>query len=167
MHIPPYYKKESWQRFFVGTFIGAIIAYGVFLFMYGTLYEKQQEENFDLKSQVTELKNQNEALTQDKKDLNERTQEPSTIEKIDIKIENAKDLKMDSMLIHQLEEMIKQEISHLVGKEIEIISNSDQLLISTIENKGFTVDDFTYYFDVSFLAITQTVRLTVKAKLSE
>lgn len=61
MHIPPYYKKESWQRFFIGAFFGAVIAYVIIMYMYGSMYEKLYEENVNFASQVNDLKKQNEA----------------------------------------------------------------------------------------------------------
>ncbi|MFD1038112.1 sporulation membrane protein YtrI [Virgibacillus byunsanensis] len=166
MHIPPYHKKPSWQRFLIGIVIGGIIAYCIVIFMYGAMYERLLEQNLDLQSQVTELKNQNEALLEDKEDLDEKAKEPLVINTVEVKITNEEQLRLDRLIIHQLEEMVKQEISHVIGQDINVIDKSDQLLISTIENKGFTVDDFTYYFDVSKLTISQTVKLTVEAKVS-
>lgn len=84
MHIPPYHKKATWQRFFIGTVIGAILSYGVYLYIYGSLYEQLLEENLELEAEVTELERQNEALTQDKEDLDEQTQQPITVETIEI-----------------------------------------------------------------------------------
>lgn len=58
MHIPPYHKKKSWQRFFVGTFFGGVIAYCILLYMYGSMYENLLKQNLELHSQVSTLKNQ-------------------------------------------------------------------------------------------------------------
>ena len=41
MRIPPYYRNPLWQRFFAGVIIGAIISWGLFLYMFGDLQEKQ------------------------------------------------------------------------------------------------------------------------------
>src|SRR5690625_1401761 len=166
MHIPPYYKKKSWQRFLVGAFIGAVIAYFITIFMYGSMYERLVERNLDLQSQITELEKQNEVLLQDKKDLNEKSKAEITVDGIEIKIKNEKQLRLDRLITHQLEEMIKQEIDHIIGQDISVVAESDQLILSTIENKAFTVDEFTYYFEVSKLTISETVKITAEAKVS-
>lgn len=167
MHIPPYYKKESWQRFFIGAFAGAIIAYVIFIYMYGSMYEKIYEQNIDLQSQVNELKKQNDALLEDNEDLDEKSQEPVAVNSIEIEIINDKELHLDRLIVLQLEEMIKDEISHVIGQELSTVAKSVKLLSSTIENKKFPVEDFSYYFEIKELIISQTINITVEAKLSD
>lgn len=166
MHIPPYHKKATWQRFFIGAVIGAIISYGIYLYIYGSLYEQLLEENLEIEAELTELENQNEALTQDKEDLDEKTQQPITVETIEINITNESELRLDRLIVHQLEELIKEEINHLIGQNVAIIDESSQLLRSSVENKGFSVDDFTYYFDITQLTISRNMILTVEANFS-
>ncbi|WP_449355630.1 sporulation membrane protein YtrI [Virgibacillus natechei] len=167
MHIPPYHKKATWQRFFVGAVIGAILAYGIYLYIYGSLYEQLLEENLELEAEVTELEKQNEALTQDKEDLDAQREQPITVETIEINITNDEELRLDRLIVHQLEELINEEINHLIGENVTIIDESSQLLRSSVENKGFTVDDFTYYFDVAQLTVSRNMILTVEAKLTD
>lgn len=166
MHIPPYYKLTSWQRFIIGTVTGGLIAYVIFIFMYGTMYEKLYEENLELQSKVSELKSHNDSLLQDKKDLNEKTKQHPIVERIEISITNQTELRLDRLIIYQLDHMIKEEINHIIGKDIQTISDGDELLLSTIENKAFSIDDFTYYFEVERLTISDTVKLTLYAKIS-
>ncbi|WP_373893051.1 sporulation membrane protein YtrI [Virgibacillus sp. CBA3643] len=167
MHIPPYHKKATWQRFFVGGVIGAILAYGIYLYIYGSLYEQLLEENLELEAEVTELEKQNEALTQDKEDLDAQREQPIIVETIEINITNDEELRLDRLIVHQLEELINEEINHLIGENVTIIDESSQLLRSSVENKGFTVDDFTYYFDVAQLTVSRNMILTVEAKLTD
>ncbi|MEC5421946.1 hypothetical protein QGM71_00370 [Virgibacillus sp. C22-A2] len=165
MHIPPYHKKETWQRFYAGALIGGIIAYFILIYMYGSMYEKQLEENRELQANVIDLKNQNKALLQDKEDMDEESKKPLLVESIEITITNTQELRLDRLIVHDLEEMLKKEINHIIGQDISIIGNSDTLLISTIENKAFSIDDLTYYFRVKLLTISQTVKITAEAKL--
>ncbi|MFD2761833.1 sporulation membrane protein YtrI [Lentibacillus juripiscarius] len=165
MHIPPYYKKSTWQRFLVGVFAGSIIGYLIFVYMYGSMYGQMLEENRELKSEVTELKNENEALLDDNKDLDEKTKTSAKVESIGITITNPDDLP-DRLIIHQLEDLIKNEINHIKGKEVSIIAESDGLLEATVENKEFSIDDFKFKFKVRKLVITKTVKLSVKAEVS-
>ncbi|HLT55764.1 MAG TPA: hypothetical protein VK057_06605, partial [Bacillota bacterium] len=101
----------------------------------------------------------------DKEDLNEKANEPRVVESIVVQITNWDSLRLDRLIIHQLEELIKEEINYIVGRDVELISEMDELLISTIENKAFTVDDFTYYFQVEKLTIARKVKLSVFAEL--
>lgn len=168
MHIPPYYKKESWQRFFIGAFLGAVIAYMIIIYMYGSMYEKLYAENLELSSQIKSLQTQNEALLKDKDDLSEKSKEPLAVNTIEIEITNEEKLRLDSLIVYQLEEMIKEEINHIIGQDISVVENSHQLLISTIENKKFSVDEFSYFFQVTRLTIiSQRVKITVETKLSD
>lgn len=167
MHIPPYHRNRKWQYIIVGVFFGGVIAYCTFIFMYGLMYERLLEENYDLKAEVNEIKSQNDVLLQDKKSMDEKVNEPITVNKIEITIANEKELKFDRLIAHQFEELIKEEINHLIGQDIEDVADSDKLLISTIENKAFTIDDFTYYFDIEQLMITKTIKVSVQAKVSK
>ncbi|SFB24954.1 hypothetical protein SAMN04488072_11193 [Lentibacillus halodurans] len=166
MHIPPYHKKTTWQRFLVGTFVGAVIAYFIFVYMHGSMYGQLLEENRDLKSEVTELKNQNEALLEDNENLDEQSKAPIKVETIEITITNEEDLP-DRLIIHDLEELMKEEIEHIIGKDVSIISESDGLLTATIENKKFTVDDFEFQFSVKKLYLTKTVKISVEANMAD
>ena len=134
--------------------------------MYGTMYEELLAENLELSSQVNDLKEQNAALLQDKEDLSEKSEEPLTINSISVTIVDGERLKLDRLIEHQLEEMVKEQISHIIGQEISIIDKSDQLLQSTIENKGFTIDDFTYYFEVKKLTISMDLKIEIIPHLS-
>lgn len=166
MHIPPYLKNKSWQRFFLGIATGSVIAYALFIFMYGSMYERLFEKNLSLQSQVSELDSQNEALSEDKKAIDEENKERLTVERIEIFISNADKLHLDRLIIHQLDDMIKKEINHIIGNDIRTVAESGKLLQSTIQNKEFSIDDFTYNFEVETMTISNTVELTLIAKIS-
>lgn len=156
MHIPPYYKKKSWQRFFVGTIFGAVIGYCVLLYMYGSMYEDLLGQNIELQSQVKELK-----LLQDSED-EEEPKASYTVNKIELGFTNEKELKLDTLLKHQLEGLIMEEIGHIVGQDVHVVAEGKQLLESTIVNKEFTIDDLTYIFTVKKLVITETVEIMLE-----
>ncbi|WP_077621206.1 sporulation membrane protein YtrI [Sediminibacillus massiliensis] len=166
MHIPPYYKRESWQRFFSGVFIGAIMAFVLFLYIYGQFYEKWVEENMELHAQIAELDRQKEALLENQKDIDEKTKEKVTVQTIDVEVENGKELRLDRLIVHQLEENIKEEIRDVVGKDIVSLSENDYFLVSTIENKTYRIDDITYRATVSKLIIAPEIKLTIKLHFS-
>ncbi|WP_040979767.1 sporulation membrane protein YtrI [Oceanobacillus jeddahense] len=162
MHIPPYHKKTNWQLIFVGFFFGSIISYIVFTYMYGTMYEDMLKENIELSNEVTELEHTNQTLLKDKEDLSEQSKQPLTISKITIEIEDPDSMRIDLLMQDQLRALIRDEIDHVVGEEVELISRSDDLLISTIENKAFTLDSMSYQFTVSqIIALGSELKIVV------
>ncbi|MDY0408658.1 sporulation membrane protein YtrI [Virgibacillus soli] len=161
MHIPPFYKKVGWQRFFVGVFFGALLSYLVVIFMYGKMYSALVEENMSLQSELSTIQKQNKALTEDNENLDERAKKPWLVQNIYIEILNPDDLKIDKLIEHQLVELAKEEINHLIGQEVRSVSESAELLISTIENKAFKVDDFAYRFNVQKLIIDRQIKIHV------
>lgn len=167
MHIPPYHKQAGWQRFFAGAFFGGLIAYGIFLFMHGVMQEDLLEEHMALQAETSELRRQNEALLRDNQDLDEKSKEDIKIESIEIEILNAEDMKLDRLLSHQLEELVKEEIDQIIGESVETLAESDNLLISTIENDTYHVDDFAYKIEVKKLSIYKTVRIAAEAKFAK
>ncbi|GAA0426051.1 MAG: sporulation membrane protein YtrI [Bacillota bacterium] len=166
MHIPPYHKKVTWQRFFVGVMIGGVIAYCTLLYMYGSMYESLLEENNQFRSKINDLQNQNESLLEDNDELSEKSQKAVTIESVSLTIENTDELPLDRLIIDNLEEMVKTELKHIYGKDLSLIAESEKLLVSTIENKAYTVDEFTYNFTITKLVISKHIKITVKADLA-
>lgn len=166
MHIPPYHKKASWQRFFVGLFFGALISYGIVIYMYGQMYEDLLEKNLSLQSELNDVKKQNDSLLKTNEDLDEQSKKPMTVESISIIIDNKEELKLDTFTIHKLEDLIKQDIDYLIGKDVNVVSESEELLISAVENNTYEVDDFSYEFKVSKLIISNHIKITIDAKLS-
>ena len=56
MHIPPYYKKRTWQSFFLGVLAGVIVGYIFFLFVYGKHTERWIEENMEIRTELKQVK---------------------------------------------------------------------------------------------------------------
>lgn len=165
MHIPPVYKRPSWQRFLIGVVVGVVVAYVIMLFMYGTIYEQIVQENSELRASNKELTNFNDALLEDKEEAEEQEAKPYTIEQIDIMIENEKELRLDRLATHQLEELITDEIDIIIGKSVQSTAENNELLIAAIENKTFKIDGFSYSFEVSRFILYSTVKITLKATL--
>ncbi|GIO22402.1 sporulation membrane protein YtrI [Oceanobacillus sp. J11TS1] len=161
MHVPPYHKKPGWQLIFVGFFFGSIISYIIFIYMYGTMYDEILKENIELSNEVTELQHTNQTLLKDKEDLSEQTKQPLTISKITIQIEDPDSAKIDLLMQDQLRALIHEEINHVIGEEVELISRSDQLLTSTIENKAFTLDGLSFYFVVQRIVYGPELKISI------
>lgn len=165
MHIPPLYKRTSWQRFLIGVVVGCVVAYLILLFMYGTMYEEVIQENSHLRATNKELTNFNNSLIADKEEAEELEKKPYTIQRIQITIENEKQLRLDRLAIHQLKELITDEIDVIVGKSVQSTADNNELLIAAIENKTFKVDDFSYSFEVTKFILYSTVHITLHVTL--
>lgn len=165
MYIPHHFKTKKGQLFILGLVLGAVIAYLLFTFMYGKMYEQLLEKNIALTTEITELTEQNKALLKDKEDISEQSEEHITVQSIHLSFQNPTDLKLDRLMLHQFDEILLREISHIIGQNIDTLSENDQLLISTIENKSITLDELTYSFEVSRLIIAQQVKITLNVKL--
>ncbi|ENH96949.1 hypothetical protein J416_08197 [Gracilibacillus halophilus YIM-C55.5] len=169
MHIPPYYKKPSWQRFFAGICVGCIIGYLVFVFMYGQLHEKWIEENLSLRSKLQDLNKSYETLLENHEELSKQRQEGIQIEEVSIDFLNLKELKLDNdrLMIHQLEEAVREEASHAVGKNIDSFSESIDLFISSIENKTIKIDDFAFEATVRRIIVSEQLQLAITLSLGD
>lgn len=165
MHIPPYYKKESWQRFLAGVFIGGVIAYIVFLFMYGNLTERWVEENIKLHSQISKLEREYKLLSKDKAELDRQSKEKIEVRSIEIEFTNDKKLKIDKLIAIQLKDLIKDQISNIIGNDISNVTQNRNLLISAIENKHYKIDDFTYTVKIQHLTISSTMFITIQINI--
>lgn len=155
MHLVPYYKNKNWQRFLAGLFVGALLSYFVFIYMYGQLLEKRIEENLQLRIEKQELQLAYQTLEQKMSDLNQKYQEKLTVHSIEIKITNAETFKLDRFSLHELQELLRSEVNVILGKEVTTLTEHYPLLIRTIENKPYNVDDFSYQAKVKHLFINE------------
>src|SRR5690625_2309422 len=163
MHIPPYHKKRTWQIFFLGTFAGAIVSYVIIMFMHGEMYENLLVEQSELQTKYNEVKAQNEALLEDKEELEEKSN--FLIQELEVNFLNDKQLKLDRLSTHEFENMVKQELHYIIGKEVKSVSDNDNLLISVIENKTYTLEDKSYHIEIKRISISEKVKIALVVKL--
>ncbi|PWU69171.1 sporulation membrane protein YtrI [Gracilibacillus dipsosauri] len=169
MHIPPLYKRASWQRFLAGTAIGAIIAYMIFLFIFGELQENWIQENMALRAEYQDLNKSYETLLENHRALDQQSKEGIEIKEIDIAFTNLKELKLenDRIMVHQIEEAIREEANYAMGKSVEEIATSIDLLISTIENKTINIDDFSYQSKISRIIVMEQLQLSIELSVAD
>ncbi|WLR50201.1 sporulation protein [Bacillus tianshenii] len=165
MHIPPYYKSPAWQRFFAGMFVGMLISWCVFLFMYGEMQEKQVTQLIEQQSLINSLKQQNEMWKEDIEKLNEENQKKLVIDDIALSLTNAKALKLDLLTVHTLKQQIQDELQPTLKQDIETIISNKDLLIKTVENKVYKLDQVGYKVKVKQLFISTTLEIHAEVKL--
>lgn len=157
MHIPPYHRKRSWQVFAIGLFAGIVIAYFVFIFMYGKLYGNALTDLTELEAELKDLERQNEILLHDKEQL--QLEQEFTIQEIDVHFTNQKQFKFDRLTIHQLNALIKDELVDIIGKDVTSIAENSELITNLIEKSTFEIDDLSYTFTIKKLVISEKTEL--------
>ncbi|PKR79277.1 hypothetical protein CEY16_05925 [Halalkalibacillus sediminis] len=161
MHFPPYYKKKTWQAFFIGIFAGTIIGYMIFIYMYGVHTERWIEENLTLRNELSEVQNENELLKQDKDDLSEENEKKFTIQKVEIEWLNATELKLDRITLLRLNEKVQAQVQPVIGRSIQSVHDQKELLIRTIENKTYPLNDINYQMEVVHMTLSTTMTISL------
>ncbi len=165
MRIPPYYKKPGWQRFFAGVFMGALISWFVFLYMYGVLQEKQIQLLEEQIATIDDLKDQKKLLLEDYEKLNEQNKNKLKIQEIEIEFLDTRKIELAGLTIHQLKSAVKKDLNHLIAKDIETVSRNKELLRQTIENKAYEIDDKNYRLQVYTIYFDTTMEILLKIDL--
>lgn len=155
MRVPPYNRDPGWQRFFSGAVIGAIIGWVIFIFIYGTFQERLVGDLDKMEDQLKIYKERIHILTEDNDKLKE-ARDKLKIEDFHISISNHDKYMLNELSRASIIAQINTDLNHLISKEIESVAENQELLIKTIENKGYKLDEKTYYFRVYFLGIVDT-----------
>ncbi|RSK28143.1 sporulation protein [Bacillus sp. HMF5848] len=164
MRIPPYYKNPNWQRFFAGMVIGAIISWCMFIYIYGELREKQFQEIVTLKTEMKNLQDKLEIWQEDYNQLNEENKKQLTVQDIKIRVANASQLKLDGYTVFLIQESAKNEIKHLLAKDIETVFKNKTLLKRAIENKPYLVEEKQYRVTITELFVFTTLYIELKVE---
>ncbi|MCP3030563.1 hypothetical protein LF817_04345 [Halobacillus sp. A1] len=165
MYIPPQLRRREWRRFYAGFILGAIAGYVLFVFMNDQLHEHFEEENIQLSSDLSALEAKYEGLLDSEKEADKEKKQVLTIQEVQPNFSNAKELQIDKLTQHQLSSMVKDQLQSITGENIEDIAQQSDLIISTVENKSFEVEDFKYKLTVERLIITTQVTLLLSISL--
>lgn len=157
MHIPPYHLKRNWQIFALGLLAGSILAYVIFIYMFGKLYGETITSLTELETEIQGLQRQNETLLQDKEKLQQEQQ--ITVQTIEISFTNSKQFRFDRLTTHQLNSLIKDELQDIIGKDVKSVAENSELMINLIEKSTYTIDDISYVFTIKKLIISDNVSL--------
>lgn len=167
MRIPPYYRKPAWQRFFSGMVIGGAISWCVFIYIYGVwqeehtaLIEKQSEK-------IVDLENEKKIWQEEYKEINKRTIEQLTIQKINVKIINGDKYKLDMLSVTEIEDSVKDDISLMLAKDIDTVYKSKELIKKIIQNKPVKLNDKRYKLQVKEMVIFTTLSIQLEISFEE
>ncbi|ABO68015.1 MULTISPECIES: sporulation membrane protein YtrI [Geobacillus] len=162
MRISPHYQSPSWQRFFAGAAIGALISWFVFLYIFGVLQEKQARHVNELNEQIADLQNEIRIWQEDYIHYNKEMKKKLTVQDVSVHLANAKQYKLDSYTTFRIEDSVKEDLSHLITKDIETVYNSRDLIKRAIENKTYTIHEKPYRLQIHTLTIFTILAVEVK-----
>jgi hypoxanthine phosphoribosyltransferase len=169
MRIPQYYRRKGWQRFFSGMIIGGFISWFIFLFMFGTLQERQVLLIEKQKEEIKDSKRYVSILQEDLKKLNKENKESLLIQEIRVKIINAEKygLKSDSLDIFQAQEKIQEDLSDLLAKDLESVYKNNEIIEKTIENKTLKLNEKRYQVEIRKVGYFTTIEFFVELKFAD
>ncbi|MGM8215602.1 sporulation membrane protein YtrI [Bacillaceae bacterium W0354] len=164
MHIPPYFKKRTWQFFFIGVIVGAVIGYLFFLYVYGEHTERWIEENLSLRDELREVEKANDLLKRDQDNLSRESEKKLTIQETKIEWLNASEQKIDRFTVYHLTELVEKELNPVIGRNIDAVSDQRDLLIRAIENKEYKISNLKYSVKVVYLTISTKLTISLEVK---
>ncbi|BAB06890.1 hypothetical protein P4637_05245 [Halalkalibacterium halodurans] len=162
MRVPPYYRRPGWQRFFAGLIIGILIGWVFFLLQYGPIHDELILERSKQQAEVAQLKERIDDLVRKQNEQNEENQKKLTIQEIEISFTNARSLRLNQLTLYELHQQAIEELHFLEQRDIETVANMKDLMISTLENKVFSINDSRYQLDVEEVYLFTTLHIYAK-----
>ncbi|MCA1057757.1 sporulation protein [Rossellomorea aquimaris] len=167
MRIPPFYRLPSWQRFFAGMVVGGIISWMIFLFMFGTMHEKQALKIEEQKNEISKLKNTLSYLQEEYKQLNKENENELTIQEVKVKIINTTKTKVELLSIHETEDRLSEDLRSLLTKDLETVYGNKELIKKIIENKTVKLNDKNFRLKVREMYFYTTTQITLELKYDD
>jgi hypothetical protein len=167
VRIPPYYRKPTWQRFFAGMAIGGAISWCIFIYIFGVWQEKHTALIDKQREEIVDLKEEKKIWQEEYKEINKRTIEQLTIQKINIKITNSEKYKLDMLSVSEIEDSVKDDISMMIAKDIDTVYKSKELIKKTIQNKPVKINDKRYKLQVKEMVIFTTLSIQLEIEFEK
>ncbi|ARK31708.1 sporulation membrane protein YtrI [Halalkalibacter krulwichiae] len=162
MRIPPLYERRTVQRFFAGIILGILIGWFFFIYQYGQVYEGLIFRLSEQEAVIDQLEKDIEQLLSEQRKLNEENQKKLTIQEIEIQYSNDRKLRLNQLTLLDLKQQALQELQYVKRKDIETVSNMKDLMISSLENKVFSVGERRYQLKVEEVYLYTTLTIHVK-----
>ncbi|MEH7114626.1 sporulation membrane protein YtrI [Neobacillus niacini] len=167
MRIPPYYRKPGWQRFFAGMAIGGAISWCIFIYIHGVWQEKHTALINEQSEKIVDLENEKKIWQEEYKEINKRTIEQLTIQKINVKITNSEKYKLDLLSVSEIEDSVKDDISLMLAKDIDTVYKSKELIKKIIQNKPVKIHDKRYKLQVKEMVIFTTLSIQLEIEFEK
>jgi len=168
MRVPTLHRKPDWQRFIVGIVIGGCISWGIFLFMFGTLQEKQSIKIKTQDSIIKDLKDEKKIWQDEWDKLTKKNAEMLLVQNVSVKINGYEKYGIkDSHSIFEKEEEIKEDLRTLVAKDINTVYQNKELIFKTIENKTLRINNRRYKVVIKDILFFSTINISLELKLAD
>ena len=167
MRIPPHYQQPTWQRFFAGAAIGAIISWGVFLFIFGVIQEDHRTTINEQNINIQKLKKESQIYQEEYTKLNKEAQQKVTVQNIEVHVTNGDKYSFQSFMVKSIEENVKKDLSDLIAKDMESVYSNHKLIEKTIENKIFPIDGKEYKLEMTKFMLYTTISIEVEISFSK
>lgn len=167
MRIPPYYRRPSWQRFFAGMAIGGAISWCIFIYIFGVWQEKHTALIDKQSEKIIDLENEKKIWQEEYKEINKRTIEQLTIQKINVKIINGEKYKLDMLSVSEIEDSVKDDISMMLAKDMETVYKSKELIKKIIQNKPVKINDKRYKLKIKEMVIFTTLSIQLEIEFEQ
>ncbi|AST92841.1 MULTISPECIES: sporulation membrane protein YtrI [Sutcliffiella] len=158
MRVPTHHHHPSWQLFFSGAIVGALIGWGIFLIIYGQLQDQLVSNVKKYKNEVETLEERIEILTEDNDKLKEE-KDKLKIQDIAISINNYERYQLNTLSRHSIIDSMTKDLNHLISQDIKSLAENKELLTKVIENKSYKQDNKRYYFRVYYLYLDTTLEI--------
>ncbi len=167
MRVPFFYRLKTLQHFFSGLAFGTIAGWLLFLLFFGILQEKQINTIAEQQAEIVELNEKIELFQKDIEEINEKNEKQLLIHEIKLEFLNDEKLKLNEMELFELEKMALHYLNQLLlNKHVDTVSKNKELLISSLENKQFTLEKKQYSFKVKQLYLYTTVEFYLDIHLA-
>lgn len=161
MRMPSNIARPGWLRFFAGIIIGGILGWVFFLFQYGQNYENLIVHRIQQDLKIETQQERIEQLVSEQRTQNEENQKKLTIQQIEVHITNENELALDQLTRYEIRQKVLSELAYLERKDIESVHNIKELMIRTIENKIFPIDDKRYRVHINELYLFTTLHVYI------
>ncbi|WP_062355134.1 sporulation membrane protein YtrI [Bacillus kwashiorkori] len=167
MRIPPFYRLPTFQRFFFGMVLGALVSWLLFLYMFGSYQEEQTKKIAEQKNLIEELEREKRIWQEDFRELNEKNKKLLTVNEIKVKISNAHKYNLDLLSKVKAEESVKEDINMMLAKDLSLVAKSTDLLKKVIENKILKINDKRYRLQIKQITIYTTLTIQLELRLAD
>ncbi|HEY4554114.1 MAG TPA: sporulation membrane protein YtrI [Bacillaceae bacterium] len=168
MRVPTLYRQPAWQRFLAGVAVGGCISWLIFLFMYGTLQEKNSTMIEQQDIQIRELKDHIEIWQNEYRELNKKNEDMLTIQNVHVKITHFEKYNIrDSQSMFEAEEAVKEDLRPLLAKDLPSVYKNREIIKKTVENKTLNINGKRYRLSVEEMYFYTTVSLVLEIKLAD
>ncbi|MDQ0208107.1 sporulation membrane protein YtrI [Alkalicoccobacillus murimartini] len=167
MRMPTNVPRPGWLRFFAGIMIGSILGWVFFLFQYGQIYEGMMVTRVQQNLKIETLQERIEQLVSEQRNQNEENQKKLTIQQIEIHFTDDSDLDLDQLTVYEIRQKVLSELAYLERKDIESVHHTKELMIRTIENKRFSVEDKRYHVQINEVYLFTTLHIYAEIRLED